>query len=249
MTRTRNAWSSTVLGLATLGATSATSLAQVAGEEALTADSVWAQLGSQFAAGGTTMWFILGLSLLGLAFVLERTFRLNRRALVPPGLADKADVLWKQGDLKGIDALCDKHRKSAMAHILKFIIRHRSAPKADIDSSVVDMATAAIDHHMMLAYPLAAIGALAPLVGLFGTIIGMMGAFKDLALAGELSNPMMLADDISKALVTTAFGLVVAIPAIFFFNFFRFRTNYLSQLLEEETTGVMTAWFMEQEGI
>lgn len=221
--------------------------AQESAGSVITATGVWAELKAQFAAGGLTMWFLLGLSLLSFAFVLERAFRLTRRAIAPPGLADQVDDLWKKGDYKAIEAVCQNHENSVLAQIIRFIVRHRRNTKEDINTSVVDMSSSAIDHHMMLAYPLAAIATLGPLLGLFGTVIGMMGAFKDLALAGELSNPMMLADDISKALVTTAFGLIVAMPTLFFYNFFKFRTGYLAKLLEEETTGLMSNWFLKTE--
>ena len=61
-----------------------------------------------------------------------------------------------------------------------------------------------------------------------------------------MGDPSLLASGISKALVTTAFGLFVAIPTLFFYNVFRFRTNFLSRLLEEEVSGLVSEWFMKK---
>ena len=78
------------------------------------------------------------------------------------------------------------------------------------------------------------VAVLAPLLGLFGTVIGMIQAFDDFRLLGETGDPTVFAGSISLALVTTALGLIIAIPALAAFHYFKNRTNAHSDQLEEQ---------------
>jgi biopolymer transport protein ExbB len=213
----------------------------------LTTSDAMQNLVRMWNAGGGTMWWILFLSIISLAFVLERMFRLRRRAIVPNGFVEKADEMWRMKDYDGIIALCDRHRKSTLAKIVRFIVKHRGNPVGDINQVVGDIASRDIAHHIMLIYPLAASAVLSPLLGLFGTVIGMIEAFETVAVMGTMGDPSLLADSISKALITTAYGLIVAMPTLFFYNMFKFRTNYLSNVLEEQTTDLINDWLMKKE--
>ncbi|OVE76412.1 hypothetical protein BVX97_01100, partial [bacterium E08(2017)] len=85
-----------------------------------------------------------------------------------------------------------------------------------------------------------------PLLGLFGTVIGMIGAFDVVASAGEMGNASLMAGDIAKALVTTAGGLVVAMPMLGAYHLFRTRTQSLAILLEEDMAELFSAWFLKK---
>lgn len=217
------------------------------GGEPFSMQAVMDDMQRKFKAGGLTMWFLLFLSILGLAFVLERVFRLRRAVIVPAGLAEQADKLWKEGKFDEVLKLCEEKKKATLAKIIAFAAKHPQTAMVNVSDVAGDIASRDIGHHQMLTYPLAAIGALAPLLGLFGTVLGMIESFETVAIAGSMGDPSLLATGISKALVTTAFGLFVAIPNLFFYNVFRFRTNYLSNLLEEETSTLINEWFMKQE--
>lgn len=212
--------------------------------EPFSVNAVLQDMKRKFRAGGLTMWFLLFLSVLALAFILERTFRLRRRLISPAGFAEKADELWKAGNIDELDALCKRFENSTIAKIVTFVKAHPDQTLGDISNVAGDIASRDIGHHQMLTYPLAAIGALAPLLGLFGTVLGMIESFETVAIAGSMGDPSLLASGISKALVTTAFGLFVAIPTLFFYNVFRFRTNFLSKLLEEEISGLINEWML-----
>jgi biopolymer transport protein ExbB len=203
-------------------------------------------LTQKFRAGGLTMWVILFLSVAALAFVLERTFRLRRGVIAPAGLAEQADDLWRDGSLQQLESLCQK-RRSTLGRIIQFIVRHRDSPIADISAAAGDIASRDMSRHLMLTYPLAAVATLSPLLGLFGTVLGMIESFEMVAIAGSMGDPSLLASGISKALVTTAFGLFVAIPTLFFYHLFKLRTNYLAKLLEEEASTLMSEWLMKKE--
>ena len=203
-------------------------------------------LKQKFEAGGATMWVILFLSVAALAFVLERVCRLRRGAIAPSGLAAEADRLWRDGQLDRLEDLCHR-RRSILSRVILFVVRHRDNPVSDINDAAGDIASRSMARHLMLTYPLAAVATLSPLLGLFGTVLGMIESFEMVAIAGEMGDPSILATGISKALVTTAFGLFVAIPTLFFYHLFRLRTNYLGKALEEEASTLISEWLMSKE--
>ena len=97
--------------------------------------------------------------------------------------------------------------------------------------------------HLQRAYPLAVIATVSPLLGLFGTVYGMIGAFESVALAGKMGDPSIMAGDISFALITTALGLIIAVPALIAYHYFRVRTNIYGLTLEEQTNHLLIRWF------
>ncbi len=205
---------------------------------------VMEDLQQKFRAGGLTMWVLLFLSVLGLAFVLERLFRLGRRRIAPVGFPERADRLWQAGQYDELLQLC-RADGSTLAKVVSFVVRHRDAPIAEVNLATGDIASRDIGRHLMLTYPLAAVATLSPLLGLFGTVLGMIESFDVVAVAGSLGDPSLLASGISKALVTTAFGLFVAIPTLFFYHLFKLRTNFLASLLEEEASTLTSEWLMK----
>jgi biopolymer transport protein ExbB len=221
----------------------------VAPSEPFTLSAAWDSLKSRFKAGGGTMWAILAASILGLASLLERIFRLRRNAFVPAGLAAEANRLWKAGKFDELDALCEKHIKSTLARIIRYTVRKRRANPDLINKSIDEIGGRDLTTHQMLAYPMLAIATICPLFGLLGTVIGIIETFEMIALAGAMGDPSMMAAGISKALVCTAFGLVVAIPMLFAYNIIKMRTLYFNRLLEEEASFLISEWFAEDEAV
>ena len=224
----------------------ALALAEERAGEGFSPAAAWSTLQRRFNDGGTTMWFLMFLSVLALAFVLERFVRLRRSRIAPPGLTDRLLRLADQRDHEGVRKLLHRRRRSTLGKVAAFIFEHRHRDHEQVNAAIGDIAARDISKHQMLAYPLAAIATLAPLLGLFGTIIGMIESFEVVAIAGSLGDPRLLASGISKALVTTAFGLFVAIPTLFFFHTFRLRTNYLATILEQEASTLTNAWMLDQ---
>ena len=107
-----------------------------------------------------------------------------------------------------------------------------------------DIGSREVRVQLQKAYPLAIIATLSPLLGLFGTVFGMIGAFDTVAQAEEMGNAAILADDIAKALVTTAGGLMVAIPMLGFYHYFKSRTNHYAIMLEEDAGELFSLWFL-----
>jgi biopolymer transport protein ExbB len=195
------------------------------------------------------MWAILGLSIISLAFVLERLFRLRRGRICPAGMAAQAEKHFHAGEFDQIRALCDRRPHATLTKILEFGLRHPKASMVEVNSVASDIASRDRDREMMLIYPLGVVAALAPLLGLFGTVVGMIESFEIVAIAGSMGDPSMLSASISKALVTTAFGLLVAMPALFAYQILRLWTNAHFRRLEEEANGLIIEWFMRERRV
>ena len=189
---------------------------------------------------------VLGvLSIIAVAFILERLVMLRRGAFVPRGLAEKAHKLWLEGRYDELEKMAVASN-STLGRVLAFVVAHRNAPAADVSVTAGDIAARDIQRHLQRAYPLAVVGTLAPLLGLLGTVSGMVDAFDVVSLAG-LGDVNLLGASISKALVTTLVGLVVAIPALFAYHVFRSRTRLFGILLEEEATDLISAWLLKSK--
>ncbi len=192
--------------------------------------------------GGLTMVFLLLASVAGVGYAIERLVNLRSGTVVPDGLADRADRLWRRGKWDEIQALPDKSN-STLARVLAVVARHRHSSMADVSTMAADMASRDLRRHAQKAYPLAVVATVSPLLGLLGTVIGMIGAFDKVAAAGSLGDASLLGGDISKALITTGAGLTIAVPALVLYHYFRSRTNLLAIMLEEEAGELINAWF------
>ncbi|MFW6065810.1 MAG: MotA/TolQ/ExbB proton channel family protein [Planctomycetota bacterium] len=191
-------------------------------------------------AGGLVMYFIDVALVIGVAFVLERLFRMRRRRILPNRLLASVNKALESGDYSKMQKLARSHRKSTLGKVLHYLSTEgRTADTRDRDETVNELASRDIDVHRMMCFPLAAIAGLAPLMGLLGTVAGIRESFRDVALAGEMGNPVMLAGGIEKALITTIYGLVVAIVTLFAYHLFKFRINLMANELEEAVSDIV----------
>lgn len=195
--------------------------------------------------GGTTMIVLLILSIAGVTFALERSYNLTKTKVAPDGFADKADELWRDGKFDDVSALC-KQNKSALSKVIAVIVEHRKNDISDLQVIAMDQGSREMRLHLQRAYPLAVVATLSPLLGLLGTVVGMIEAFDTIAAMGDNANPAAFADSIAKALVTTAGGLVVAVPALAFYHFFKSRTQMYAVMLEEEISEILSLWFRKR---
>ena len=194
--------------------------------------------------GGVTMVFLLALSIGAVTFTLERLFRLRRGAINPAGLAAEAMVLWQGGRFDDLSGLCERH-PSTLATIIASFVRHRHCSALELSTLAGDIAGRDMRGHLQKAYPLAVVATLSPLLGLLGTVIGMIESFEVVAIAGSLGDASLLAGGISKALVTTATGLVIAVPALGLYHYFKSRTAAYTMALEGEVNELLASWLMD----
>jgi len=192
--------------------------------------------------GGLTMVFLLLASVAGVGSAIERLVNLRMGAIAPRGLAERADMLWQGGRFDEIEALPERN-KSTLARVLAVIARHRHSSMTDVSMLAGDVASRDLRRHLQKAYALAVVATVSPLLGLLGTVIGMIGAFDKVAAAGSLGDASLLGGDISKALITTGAGLTIAVPALVLYHYFRNRTNMYALLLEEEVGELISSWY------
>jgi biopolymer transport protein ExbB len=219
--------------------------AAAAGEETKTIEEVigtTVPLVKRFQQGGLTMWFLLALSFVAVTFTFERLVRLRKGILLPKGLADKTKQAWAAKDFQTVAKACEA-QPSVLAQAIRVMVDHRHLPGAETSIMVGDEVSRLMRKNLQQAYPLAVVATLAPLLGLLGTVTGMIDSFEVVAIAGSLGDASLLAGGISKALVTTAFGLIVSIPALGAYHFFRGRTNDFSLEVEEEVNDLLGRWF------
>lgn len=193
--------------------------------------------------GGTTIVVQALLSVFGLAVVLERLCSLRRSRIVPSQLLTLVDTLWQEGKCAEVETVCEK-MNSPLARTLTGLVKHRNANFQTVSTITGDIASREMRRHLQKLFPVVIVATIEPLLGLLGTIFGMIGAFDTVALAGSMGDASLLADDIAKALVTTAFGLCIAIPALFVYHFLKNRTLSLSSILEEEVSDRISHWLV-----
>ena len=196
------------------------------------------------------MYFIDLAMVIGVAFVLERIARMKRSRILPGRLLDTGGSMLEEGNYEGLAAEAAKYSKSTLGKVFAYLAAEgKDIERAERDATVNELASRDIDVHRMMCFPLAAIAGLAPLMGLLGTVAGIRECFRDVALAGEMGNPAMLAGGIEKALITTIYGLVVAIITLFGYNLFKFRINLVSNELEEVISSIMSRHFRSEASV
>ena len=202
-----------------------------------TANSVWAaeegaavdapplDLRELVQAGGIIGAVIVALSVAMVALIVEHLLSIRRRALMPSGLAEEAHKLIVSGEIQEAEQLC-RQRPSFLAHVLSAGLAEVRMGYSAVEKAMED---ASLEHSARLLRKieyLSVIGTIAPMLGLLGTVWGMILAFLEFELK---ANPQVaqLAPGIYKALVTTLLGLGVAVPALASFAIFRNRIDEL----------------------
>lgn len=187
-------------------------------------------------AAGWPIWPLIACSILSLAIVIERFVSLKTSKIAPPKLLDEV-LSVTRSSLPGPDVVTQLEQNSALGEVLASGLR---ALNSDARCSPEDLratmeGTGRTVAHRMERYlsALATIASAAPLLGLFGTVVGMIEIFGSQAPGGSTGgNPAQLAHGISIALYNTAFGLMVAIPSLIFWRYFRSRVDAYLLTLE-----------------
>lgn len=194
--------------------------------------------------GGNTMIVLAILSVLGLAVVIERLFALRRSCFAPDRLQAAITEFERTGDQAALREACGND-KTILAQTVSFALNHQHHPFDQVSVAVGDLAARSIRGQMSHTQMLAAVAGLAPLLGLLGTMIGMIESFKLVSIYGDDGGAAILADSIAKALITTAVGLIIAIPALATYHYFKHRVNAIAAALELSVEAVITALFFK----
>lgn len=183
-------------------------------------------------SGGWLMAPIIACSVIAVAICLERLWTLRSSSVTPVRLLPNLVDAFKAGtlDVKELDAI---RNRSPLGRIMVAGLRNASHGRDVMKESIEEAASEVIHELQRFISPLGTIAAITPLLGLLGTVIGMIKVFNEIMIQGT-GNAQVLAGGISEALITTAAGLAVAIPALIFHRFFIRRIDSLVVSMEQQ---------------
>ena len=196
--------------------------------------------------GGLTMVALGILSIALLTFLLERFATLRANKFAPKKLLSKVKPLFHEGQFDEIRKACDAHPSPA-ADIIRHCVDYRDTEFELLQSSSSDIGARVVVDQEEKCQPLSVIAGVAPLLGLLGTMIGMIESFKLVEVFGDEGGASLLAGSISKALITTAVGLILAIPAVLGYHWARRRVHNIANVLEFESEALLKSWFLSQK--
>jgi biopolymer transport protein ExbB len=190
-------------------------------------------------AGGIVMVPILLCSILAVAITLERLWTLREQRVVPTELTDK---VWQWVENR---ALSDKQvmalqQHSPLGSVLAAGLANRHRERSVMIQAIEDAGRHVVHDLERFLNTLGTIAAITPLLGLLGTVTGMIRTFKAITVAG-IGNPAAMAGGIAEALITTAAGLLVAIPALVAYRYLRGRVEALVIQMEKESIKLVQA--------
>ncbi len=193
--------------------------------------------------GGYLMYPIMFCSVLTLAIFFERLFALRRSRVIPDKFIIEVSDLVRQARMEDALTQCRLNNSSIARVLMAGISRHNKS-RQQVKEAIEDVGrleAATLERFLTI---LGTIAGIAPLLGLLGTVTGMIKAFTVISNAG-IGNPQMLAGGISEALITTAAGLTVAIPAFVFYKFLRSRVD--KRILRMERASIEILDLIDQE--
>ncbi len=181
-------------------------------------------------AAGWPIWTIILASVVSLAIIFERFYSLRQSLVAPAGLLEDVLNRSQAGDTR---ALYEQFANGApLARILAAGLKNQRASR-EVMKEAIEEAGRVVAHELeRFLTTLGTIAAMAPLLGLLGTVVGMIELFGASSPTG--TNPQQLAHGISVALYNTAFGLVVAIPSMIFYRHFRAKVDALLVSMEQQ---------------
>lgn len=198
----------------------------------------------QLTGGGIGVMVIAALSLLTVAVALERFAHFRKKRITPDGLVESILPLWQSQHYALMQQVL-QNSDSTLARVIAYLVAHRGQDARTLGEGAADIASLELRTHQQKAYPLAVVATVAPIVGLLGTVIGMIEAFHVIAFSGAMGDPALLAGGISKALINTAAGLSVALPALALHHYFKNRQVMFGLLLERHIHELIRQWFLQ----
>jgi len=183
-----------------------------------------------FVKGGPIMYLILFASLVGVVIIIERLIFFRRIRVDEQTLIRRLKATLEKGHADEALAICEAN-PSPITNLMKVGIENRHHPKQVIREAILDAANLEIPKLERSLSALGTVANLAPLLGLLGTVTGNIRSFGVIGM-GIVGDPAALASGIAEALLTTAFGLIVAIPAIIFYNYLVTKVNNIITRLE-----------------
>ncbi|HEY2863472.1 MAG TPA: MotA/TolQ/ExbB proton channel family protein [Casimicrobiaceae bacterium] len=184
-------------------------------------------------AAGWPIWPLIFASVIALALIFERMWSLRQSVVAPSGMVDKVLAEYKRTGLTP-ELLSRTAQQGPLGRVLAAGLANVKSPRPVMKEAVEEVGRIVSHELEQFLTTLGTIAAMSPLLGLFGTVVGMIEIFGSQTASG--SNPILLAHGISVALYNTALGLIVAIPSMIFYRHFRAKIDDL--ILEMELQAI-----------
>ncbi len=183
-------------------------------------------------AAGWPIWPLIFASVIALALIFERTWSLRQSVVAPAGMVDRVLADYKQHGLTQ-ELLAKTAMQGPLGRVLAAGLANVKSPRPVMKEAIEEVGRIVSHELERFLTTLGTIAAMSPLLGLFGTVVGMIEIFGSQSAAG--SNPIQLAHGISVALYNTALGLIVAIPSMIFYRHFRAKVDSLVLEMEQQS--------------
>ena len=196
-------------------------------------------------AAGWPIWPLLLTSIIAVALIIERTVTLREAKIVPPTLLEQVlNVYTRQG--VNPDILDKLAKDSPLGEVLAAGLRNEKSPR-HVMKEAIEEAGRSVAHNLeRFLTTLGTIATAAPLLGLFGTVVGMIEIFGSQSPGG--TNPQQLAHGISIALYNTAFGIAISIPSLIFYRHFKNKVDGFVVQMEQAASKLVDMVHGEREG-
>jgi biopolymer transport protein ExbB len=218
------------------------------------ADNFMASFSSFIEAGGPVVVVLLVMSVFLLAVVFIKLWQFHRLGILASdivGLHREAVGHWQKREYEAVERQCAANGQGAFSRLLATAnahLAHKHLRGQELTDELLRIAQGVLARLRTHLRSIEVIANLAPLLGLLGTVLGMISAFQAMEVAGKQVDPAVLSGGIWEALLTTAVGLIVAMPAVLAFNWFERRIESCAELMQDTIGQVNTLQAMEAAG-
>ncbi|NIR49459.1 MotA/TolQ/ExbB proton channel family protein [candidate division KSB1 bacterium] len=187
--------------------------------------------------GGIIMIPLALCSILALAVVIEKAFSLRRKKVIVPEIVNVLDNIKGPDDVGLAMSICEKH-EGPFANVIRTGLEYRNQPKDEIKEALTDQGRQEVRNLERGLVILETVAGIAPLLGLLGTVIGILKVFNVISKLG-VGQAAALSGGISEALITTIVGLSIGIPAVVVYNFFTDKAEDLVLEIEKHSSTLL----------
>ena len=191
-----------------------------------------------FRQGGFMMWVMLVVSIFAMSLIIESALKLRLNLVSPPEVFNQLKTLIAQGNYQEAWRVANA-QPSPLSRVVAAGLQRLGRGEETVNTALEEFALKEALMMKTKVNYLSVIGVVSPMLGLIGTVVGMIEAFQQIGTGAGLSNPSLLAASIGKVLVATAFGLFIAVPAFFSYYFFRNRAQAMIVALQDNVTHLM----------
>ncbi|HXM83482.1 MAG TPA: MotA/TolQ/ExbB proton channel family protein [Burkholderiales bacterium] len=184
-------------------------------------------------AAGWPIWFLLLASVIAVALIIERSISLREKKIIPPTLLEQVITVYKRQGVNE-EVLQKLTKDSPLGTVLAAGLRNRKSSRYVMKEAIEEAGRAVAHELERFLTTLGTIATAAPLLGLFGTVIGMIEIFGSQSPTG--TNPQQLAHGISIALYNTAFGIGIAVPSLIVYRHFKNKVDGLVVEMEDQAS-------------